>query len=112
MHRQIYLALRAAILSRSLPKGTYVPATRVLMRQLACSRTTVLKAYDQLIAEGITSLNQIAEMNDEQIFALDEKLGLKGKSKREEWVTQAKELVAGKASRAKIDQKAADAVKA
>jgi large subunit ribosomal protein L19 len=70
------------------------------------------KIKDQLIAEGITSLNQIAEMNDEQIFALDEKLGLKGKSKREEWVTQAKELVAGKAPRAKIDQKAAEAAKA
>jgi GntR family transcriptional regulator/MocR family aminotransferase len=52
MHRQIYLALRAAILSRSLPQGSYVPATRVLMQQLECSRTTVLKAYDQLIAEG------------------------------------------------------------
>jgi large subunit ribosomal protein L19 len=70
------------------------------------------KIKDQLIAEGITSLNQIAEMNDEQIFALDEKLGLKGKSKREEWVTQAKELVSGKAPRAKIDQKAAEAAKA
>ena len=62
----------------------------------------------QLHAEGITSLNQIAEMSDEAIFALDEKLGLKGKSKREDWVTQAKELVAGKAPRAKIDQKAAE----
>ena len=70
------------------------------------------KIKDQLIAEGITSLNQIADMNDEQIFALDEKLGLKGKSKREEWVTQAKELVAGKAPRAKVDQKAAEATKA
>ena len=70
------------------------------------------KIKDQLIAEGITSLNQIAEMNDEQIFALDEKLGLKGKSKREEWVTQAKELVAGQAPRAKVDQKAVEAAKA
>ena len=57
----------------------------------------------QLIAEGVTSLKQIAEMSDEAIFALDEKLGLKGKSKREEWVEQAKELVAGKAPRAKSD---------
>ena len=38
------------------------------------------------------------------IFALDEKLGLKGKTKREDWVTQAKELVAGEAPRAKTDQ--------
>jgi large subunit ribosomal protein L19 len=62
------------------------------------------KIKDQLHAEGITSLNQIAEMSDEAIFALDEKLGLKGKSKREEWVTQAKEIVSGMAPRAKTDQ--------
>ncbi len=62
------------------------------------------KVKDQLHAEGITSLNQIAEMSDETIFALDEKLGLKGKSKREEWVEQAKEIVSGKAPRAKTDQ--------
>jgi large subunit ribosomal protein L19 len=62
------------------------------------------KIKTQLHAEGITSLKQIAEMSDEAIFALDEKLGLKGKTKREEWVEQAKELVAGKAPRAKTDQ--------
>jgi large subunit ribosomal protein L19 len=62
------------------------------------------KIKTQLHAEGITSLKQIAEMSDEAIFALDEKLGLKGKTKREEWVDQAKELVAGKAPRAKTDQ--------
>ncbi len=62
------------------------------------------KIKDQLHAEGITSLKQIAEMSDEAIFALDEKLGLKGKTKREEWVEQAKELVDGKAPRAKTDQ--------
>jgi large subunit ribosomal protein L19 len=62
------------------------------------------KIKDALHKEGITSLNQIAEMSDEAIFALDEKLGLKGKTKREDWVEQAKELVAGKAPRAKTDQ--------
>jgi large subunit ribosomal protein L19 len=62
------------------------------------------KIKEQLHAEGITSLKQIAEMSDEAIFALDEKLGLKGKTKREDWVEQAKELVAGKAPRAKSDQ--------
>ena len=62
------------------------------------------KIKDALHKEGITSLNQIAEMDDEAIFALDEKLGLKGKTKREEWVTQAKEIVAGEAPRAKTDQ--------
>jgi large subunit ribosomal protein L19 len=62
------------------------------------------KIKDALHKEGITTLQQIADMSDEAIFALDEKLGLKGKSKREEWVTQAKELVSGMAPRAKTDQ--------
>jgi large subunit ribosomal protein L19 len=57
-----------------------------------------------LHAEGITSLKQIAEMDDATLFALDEKLGLKGRTAREEWVTQAKELLEGKAPRAKTDK--------
>jgi large subunit ribosomal protein L19 len=52
------------------------------------------KVKTQLAAEGITSLKQIAEMDDASIFALDEKLGLKGKSKKEKWVEVAKGLVA------------------
>ena len=52
------------------------------------------KVKAQLAAENITSTNQIAEMTDEQIFALDEKLGLKGKSKKEKWIEQAKKLAA------------------
>ena len=62
------------------------------------------KIKENLAKEGITSLKQIAEMSDEAIFALDEKLGLKGRTKREEWIEQAKELLAGKAPRAKTDQ--------
>jgi large subunit ribosomal protein L19 len=61
------------------------------------------KIKENLAKEGITSIKQIAEMDDAAIFALDEKLGLKGKTKREEWVTQAKELMAGEAPRAKSD---------
>lgn len=55
-------------------------------------------------AEGITSLHQIAAMSDEALFNLDEKLSLKGRTVREEWVAQAKELIAGVAPRAKADQ--------
>ena len=62
------------------------------------------KIKANLEKEGITSLTQIAEMTDEAIFALDEKLALKGRTKREEWIEQAKELIAGKAPRAKTDQ--------
>ncbi|MFO1032647.1 MAG: 50S ribosomal protein L19 [Hyphomicrobiales bacterium] len=70
------------------------------------------KIKDALAKEGITSLKQIAEMDDAAIFALDEKLALKGKTKREEWVKQAQEMLAGAAPRAKVDQKAAEASKA
>jgi len=52
------------------------------------------KVKAQLAKEGITSIKQIAVMDDATIFALDEKLGLKGKSKKENWVEVAKDLVA------------------
>jgi GntR family transcriptional regulator/MocR family aminotransferase len=52
MHRQIYLAIRAAILEGRLAVNTRLPASRVLADDLGVSRTTVLGAYDQLAAEG------------------------------------------------------------
>ncbi len=56
---------------------------------------------------GITTFRQIAELTPEQAKELDEKLGLRGRIEREEWIEQAKELMAGKAPRAKVDQKKA-----
>jgi large subunit ribosomal protein L19 len=55
------------------------------------------KVKDQLTAEGITSIKQIAEMDDAALFALDEKLGLKGKTKKEKWVKQAQDRLAKQA---------------
>lgn len=55
------------------------------------------KVKDQLTAEGITSMKQIAEMDDAALFALDEKLGLKGKTKKEKWVKQAQDRLAKQA---------------
>ncbi len=62
------------------------------------------KITKQLAAEGVTTLSQIAAMSDKALAALDTKLGLKGRTAREDWIAQAKELVAGKAPRAKVDQ--------
>jgi GntR family transcriptional regulator/MocR family aminotransferase len=45
-------ALRGAIGSGRLARGTRLPATRVLARDLGVSRGTVLAAYTQLTAEG------------------------------------------------------------
>jgi len=62
----------------------------------------------KLAGEGVTSLTQIAELTPERIAELDEKLNLRGRIEREEWVEQAKELLAGKPPRAKVDRKAAE----
>jgi len=56
---------------------------------------------------GITTFKQIAELTPEQAKELDEKLNLRGRIEREDWIEQAKELMAGKAPRAKVDQKKA-----
>ncbi len=50
--RQIYLWLRQAILDGTFQPGDRLPATRDLAEQLHVSRTMVLLAYDQLLAEG------------------------------------------------------------
>ncbi|NOG71346.1 PLP-dependent aminotransferase family protein [Roseicella sp. DB1501] len=50
--RQLYLALRGAILAGRLPPGARLPATRALAAQLGLARNTVVAAYDQLLAEG------------------------------------------------------------
>lgn len=52
LYRQLYDAVRDAVLSGTLPSGERVPATRTLARHLGVSRNTVLEAFEQLFAEG------------------------------------------------------------
>ena len=52
IHRQIYDALRRAILDGLLSPGMRVPSTRALAADLQVSRLPVLAAYDQLLHEG------------------------------------------------------------
>lgn len=61
----------------------------------------------KLAAQGVTSLKQIAEWTAADIERIDTELAFKGRIEREEWVEQAKDLIAGKPPRAKIDQEAA-----
>lgn len=58
----------------------------------------------QLAREGISTLAQVAALAPVALAKLDAKLNLKGRSAREEWISQAKELLAGKAPRAKTDK--------
>src|SRR4028118_309650 len=52
LYRQIYEAIRHAILSGNLRPTASLPASRLLCRELGVSRMTVVNAYDQLFAEG------------------------------------------------------------
>jgi GntR family transcriptional regulator/MocR family aminotransferase len=55
LFRQIYLQIRSAILSGALRPRTKLPSTRGLSLQLAVSRSAVVSAYEQLLAEGYVS---------------------------------------------------------
>lgn len=52
LYSQLYADLRTAIVNGELPRGTRLPATRVLAQQIDISRNTVIKAFDQLRSEG------------------------------------------------------------
>lgn len=62
------------------------------------------KLSKALAAEGITSLSQIANLSTTALAKLDIKLALKGRATRDDWIVQAKELLAGQVPRAKTDQ--------
>jgi GntR family transcriptional regulator/MocR family aminotransferase len=52
LQRQVYASIRQAILDGRLPPGTRLPASRTLAGDLGISRTTVVLAYESLLAEG------------------------------------------------------------
>lgn len=52
LQRQVYRALRGAILGGRLRAGERLPSTRALASELRLSRNTVIGAYEQLLSEG------------------------------------------------------------
>jgi GntR family transcriptional regulator / MocR family aminotransferase len=52
VYQQIYRALRAAILSGTLPPHSRLSSTRTLAQECGVSRNTAVIAYEQLLAEG------------------------------------------------------------
>ncbi len=52
MHRQLYILLRGGILKGNLKPGARLPSTRDLAGDIGVSRTTILNAFNQLLAEG------------------------------------------------------------
>ncbi|MBS3850216.1 50S ribosomal protein L21 [Devosia sp. BSSL-BM10] len=61
----------------------------------------------KLNAAGVTSLTQIAAWTADDVVKFDDLLSFKGRIERDEWITQAQDLVAGKPPRSKVDQDAA-----
>ena len=55
---QLYETLRAKMTIGELKEGTKLPPTRAFATELGVSRTTVVNAYDQLVAEGYVQSRQ------------------------------------------------------
>ena len=62
------------------------------------------KIGEKLNAMGIYHFWQVAAMLAADIENVESGLGFKGRVEREDWIEQAKELMAGKAPRAKTDR--------
>lgn len=52
VYEQIYNFIKNEIVKGNLKAGEKLPSTRRLSEQLQCSRSTILMAYEQLLAEG------------------------------------------------------------
>src|SRR5438445_12987728 len=55
LFRQVYQGLRQATLSGTFRVDGRLPSTRDLADQLGISRSVILQAYDQLLAEGFVA---------------------------------------------------------
>ncbi|MDZ7627136.1 MAG: 50S ribosomal protein L21 [Parvularculaceae bacterium] len=117
-HRQDLTILRISeiLTDGAKPSGVKPAAKKPGAKKAAASFTDdvsliggVGPVLKKKLAEfGVTSLKEIAAMSDADVAKMDEALDLKGRATRDEWVDQAKELVAGKPPRAKTDRARAD----
>jgi large subunit ribosomal protein L21 len=117
-HRQSLTLLRITAVgsSKAAPKGavkaTEPKAAAPKVAESAAMDTSNLSLISgvgpaiekKLRAAGVASWNDIAAWDDAAIEKWDAELKLGGRATKEEWVEQAKELLAGKAPRAKVDQ--------
>jgi large subunit ribosomal protein L21 len=89
---------------KAAPKKKDAPAAGSFTDDVSLIGGVGPKLKEKLAGYGVTSLKEIAAMSAADVAKMDEALDLKGRAEREEWVEQAKELVAGKPPRAKTDK--------
>ncbi len=95
---------KAAVKKEAAPAAASAETTALDASNLSLISGVGPAIEKKLRAAGIASWNDIAAWDDAAIAKWDEELKLGGRAIKEEWVDQAKELLAGKAPRAKIDQ--------
>ena len=88
IYLQIATGIRTLILSGTLPAGCTLPSERNLAEQLAVHRNTVVKAYNELKAEGVISSSQGRGYTVEGSLRVEGFDGIKGK--KVNWASQIK----------------------
>jgi large subunit ribosomal protein L19 len=99
-------AARIAEKKRVMVPGA--PPAEAATEQAAPEDVTLIAGIDaamaeRLAGEGVSGVGQIAEWSGDDIADYDAKLGLEGRIEREDWVGQAKDLLAGNPPRAADD---------
>jgi len=107
-HRQLLTTVRISeiLVAGAKPSKKAAPKAEAVADDVSLISGVGPVLKDKLAEAGITSLKQIATLKKKDVAKLDEDLSLGGRIEREEWVAQAKELMAGKPPRAKVDQEA------
>jgi large subunit ribosomal protein L21 len=95
---------KAAPKADAAPKAEAAPASDGFVDDLKLIGGLGPALEKKLKAAGIASLKDIAAWSAEDVAKYDAELELRGRAERDEWVEQAKDLIAGKPPRAKADQ--------
>jgi large subunit ribosomal protein L19 len=83
----------------SAPEAEAAPETAVAEDVTAIAGIDAAMA-ERLAGEGVSGISQIADWSSDDVADYDAKLGLDGRIEAEGWVSQAKDLLAGKPPRA------------
>jgi large subunit ribosomal protein L21 len=109
-HRQMLTTLRVTeiLTGGARPASKPVKVAREAAQDVSLIGGVGPKLKEKLATYGVTTLAQIAAMSEADVAKMDAALELRGRAGRDEWVEQAKELLAGKAPRAQTDRARAD----